>query len=244
MTEAGASNGTARRPATGVRVLLFLATLAGSWILLFLGFPAGAPDRLPVLVIAVGLALATAGWPEQGIVVFCFLFPCAGLLVRLFGGTDPSSWPALLLGGLATGWTFRFIYDFESRPEPSSVDGPLRALLAVWCAATVLAVCRARTLWAIGHGLAGRAVNSEALPDAEAIRESVFALSSLVAGAALFFIARRAGPRLRARALSAGVWGVTASALAAGLQRIGALPPETRGFWKLTGRLGGGAVDP
>ncbi|HEY6929243.1 MAG TPA: O-antigen ligase family protein, partial [Thermoanaerobaculia bacterium] len=55
---------------------------------------------------------------------------------------------------------------------------------------------------------------------------------------------RRADPRVRARALSAGLWGVTASALAALLQRVGVLPPETRGFWKLTGRLGGGAVDP
>ena len=243
MTDNGAGTGKAR-PGTGPRVLLFLATLAGSWILLFLGFPPGAPDRLPVLAIAVGLALWTAGRPDQGIVAFCFLFPCTGLLVRLFGGTDPSTWPALLLGGLATGWTFRFIYDFESRSDPSAIDRWLRALLAVWCVATALAVFRARTLWAIAHGLAGRAVNTEGLLDAEAVRESVFALSSLVAGAALFFVARRAGPRVRARALSAGLWGVTASALAAGLQRVGMLPPETRGFWKLTGRLGGGAVDP
>ncbi|HTD53643.1 MAG TPA: O-antigen ligase family protein, partial [Thermoanaerobaculia bacterium] len=233
-----------RRPGTGARVLLFLLTLAGSWVLLLLGFPPGAPDRLPVLAIALALALWTARRPEHGIVAFCFLFPCTGLLVRLFGGTDPSTWPALLFGGLAAGWTFRFIYDFESRPEPSGVDRPLAALLAVWCAATLLAVCRARTLWAIGHGLAGRAVNSEGLQDAEAVRESVFALSSLAAGAALFFLVRRAGASLRARAVGAALWGVSASALAAGLQRIGLLPPETRGFWKLTGRLGGGAVDP
>ena len=96
--------------------------------------------------------------------------------MRLFGGTDPSTWPALLLGGLATGWTFRFIYDFESRSDPSAIDRWLRALLAVWCMATVLAVFRARTLWAIAHGLAGRAVNTEGLLDAEAVRESVFAL--------------------------------------------------------------------
>jgi O-antigen ligase len=233
-----------RRPGTSARVLLFLLTLAGSWVLLLLGFPPGAPDRLPVLTIALTLALWTARRPEHGIVAFCFLFPCTGLLVRLFGGTDPSTWPALLFGGLAAGWTFRFIYDFESRPEPSAVDRPLAALLAVWCAATLLAVCRARTLWAIGHGLAGRAVNSEGLQDAEAVRESVFALSSLAAGAALFFLLRRAGVSLRARAVGAALWGVSASALAAGFQRIGLLPPETRGFWKLTGRLGGGAVDP
>jgi O-antigen ligase len=233
-----------RHPGTGARVLLFLLALAGSWVLLFLGFPPGVPDRLPVLAIALGLALWTAARPDLGIVAFCFLFPCTGLLVRLFGGTDPSTWPALLFGGVAVGWTFRFIYDFESLPERSAVDRPLRALLVVWLLATVLAVCRARTLWAIGHGLAGRAVNGQGLEDVEAIRESAFAFSALLSGACLFFLVRHAGPRLRERAVGAALWGASASAVASVLQRLGVLAPETRGFWKLTGRLAGGAVDP
>jgi O-antigen ligase len=238
------TNEPARRPGTGARVLLFLATVAGTWILLLLGFPPGVPDRLPVLAIAVALALIAAARPAAGVAAFCFLFPCTGLLVRLFGATDPSTWPALLFGGLAAGWTFRFIYDFESPPDRSAVDGSLRALLTVWLVATLLAVVKARTLWAIGLGLYGRAVNGSGLQDAEAVRESVFAMSALLSGAGFFFLARRGGARLRETAVGAALWGVSLSALAACLQRAGVLASEARPFWKMTGRLAGGAVDP
>jgi len=244
MSDFARTTEASRRPGTPTRVLLFLLVLAGSWILLFLGFPVGAPDRLPVLVLALGLALWTAGRPGQGLVAFCFLLPCTGLIVRFCGGIDPTTWPALLFGGLASGWTFRFIYDFESAPEPSAIDRPLRALVLVWLLASVLAICRAGTLWALTRGLLGRTVNSEGLDEAEAIRESVFALSSLLAGAGFFFLLRRVGDGLRRRALRAAFWGGSVSALAALLQRIGALPLETRRFWKLTGRLAGGAIDP
>src|SRR5215472_5768290 len=244
MSDFARTTEASRRPGTPTRVLLFLLVLAGSWIFLFLGFPVGAPDRLPVLVLALGLALWTAGRPGQGLVAFCFLLPCTGLIVRFCGGIDPTTWPALLFGGLASGWTFRFIYDFESAPEPSAIDRPLRALVLVWLLATVLAICRAGTLWALTRGLLGRTVNSEGLDEAEAIRESVFALSSLLAGAGFFFLLRRVGDGLRRQALRAAFWGGSVSALAALLQRFGALPPETRRFWKLTGRLAGGAMDP
>src|SRR6266571_2982866 len=125
--------------------------------------------RSPSTPIALVLAIVTARRPDAGLTAFAVLFPCTGLLVRLFGGTDPSTWPSLLFGGLATGWTFRFIYDFESLPDPSPIDRWLRALLAVWVCATGLAVARAATLWAALGGLSGRAVNSEGLLDAEAI---------------------------------------------------------------------------
>lgn len=233
-----------RSPGTGTRVLLFLLSITGSALLFLVGFPPAAPDRLPVLLIVVGLALAAARKPAWAIVAFAFLFPCAGLLARLSGGTDPVAWPALLLGGLATGWSFRFIYDFESRAEPSPLDRPLRALLLVWIMATGLGAARASTLWAVWHGLRGRVVNGAGLSDAAALRESLLALSALAAGAVFFLILRREGPGVRARALRVAVAGVSASALAAILQRLGLFPAETRPYWRMTGQIAGGAADP
>jgi O-antigen ligase len=233
-----------RSPGTGVRILLFLLAAGGSALLFAVGFAPAAPDRLPVLMIAVGLALAAAWSPARAIAVFAFLFPCAGLLTRLSGGTNPVAWPALLLGGLAAGWFFRFIYDFDSIPEPSPLDRPLRALLLLWTLATVLAVGRASTLWATLRGLRGRAVNGEGLPEMAAVRESLLAFSALAAGAVFFLLLRRQGPAVRSRALRAALLGVCASALAACFQRLGLLPAETRPYWKLTERIAGAAADP
>jgi O-antigen ligase len=233
-----------RRPGTGTRIVLFLLSIAGAGTLYAVAFPPAAPDRLPVLILAVGLALLAARKPRWAIVAFAFLFPCAGLLARLAAGTDPVAWPALLLGGLAAGWSFRFIYDFEIRSEPSPLDSPLRCLLLVWVMATVLAAARAATLWAAVRGLAGRVVNGAGLSEAAAIRESLLAFSALAAGAAFFLILRREGPAVRAAALRAALFGVFASALAAVLQRLGLFPQETRAYWKVTGQIGGGAADP
>jgi O-antigen ligase len=233
-----------RSPGTGTRVVLFLLSIAGAGALFAVAFPPAAPDRLPVLILAVGLALLAASKPRWAIVVFAFLFPCAGLLARLAAGTDPVAWPALLLGGLAAGWSFRFIYDFESRAEPSPLDLPLRCLLLVWVMASVVAAARAATLWAAVRGLSGRVVNGAGLSEAAAIRESLLAFSALAAGASFFFILRREGPEVRARALRAALFGVCASALAALLERLGFFPQETRVYWKLTGQIGGGAADP
>ena len=233
-----------RSPGTGTRVVLFLLSIIGSGLLFAVGFPPAAPDRLPVLLIAVSLALVAAWSPERAIAGFAFLFPCAGLLARLSGGADPIAWPALLFGGLAAGWSFRFIYDFESKAEPSPLDAPLSSLLTVWVLATGVAVARASTLWAVFHGLAGRAVNGDGIADAVAIRESLFALSALASGAAFFRILRRSGAVVRERALKAALAGTGVSAAAAALERAGVVPAESRPFWKLTERLSGGAVDP
>lgn len=231
-------------PGTAARILLFLISLAGGWVLLFVGFPPRAPDRLPVLLVSLGLALLSVQRPERGILLFSFLFPCVGLLVRLSGGTDPVTWPALLLSGVAAGWCFRFIYDFDSLPDSSRLDRPLRAVLWIWILSTLVAVAHASTLWAAWHGLTGRAVNGEGLLDSEAIRESAFAFSSLLSGAVYFFLLRRSGEAVRGKALGAALLGVCASALAACFQRLGLLPSEARAYWKLTGRLSGAAVDP
>jgi O-antigen ligase len=233
-----------RSPGTGPRIALFLVSVAASGLLFLVGFPPAAPDRLPVLVLAVALAVAAARKPSWAIVLFAFLFPCAGLLTRLSGGNDPVAWPALLFGGLAAGWLFRFIYDFESRAEPSTLDRPLRALLLVWVMATVLAAARASTVWAVWNGLKGRVVNGDGLSDGAALRESLVALSALAAGAVFFLILRRESLALRSQALRASLLGVCASALAAVLQRAGLFPQETKPYWKMTGRIGGGAADP
>lgn len=197
-----------------------------------------------MLVLAVALAVCAAVSPARGILLFSFLFPCSGLLARACGGADPVTWPGVLFAGLAAGWCFRFLYDFDSEPQPSRADRALRALLAVWTLSTLLAAAHAVTLWAAARGLSGRAVNREGLSDAAALRETLFAFAALAGGAAFYFLLRRAGEAARSGALSAGLAGAGVSAAAAVLQRAGVLSGETRTYWKLTGRLAGGAVDP
>jgi O-antigen ligase len=213
-------------------------------VLLSLGFPPGAADRLPVLAIALVLAVVSAGRGDRGLVAFSFLFPCAGLLARFFGGSDPIAWPVLLFAGFASGWAFRFVYDFGSETEPSRSDPWLEALTAVWILGGLLSLARARTLWALWHGLSGRVVNGAGLPESVAVRESVLTLSVLCSGAVFFFVLRRSRPPTRQRAIEAALYGVAVAALASVLQRLGVLPPETSEYWRMSGRLSGGAADP
>lgn len=236
--------GAPRQPGTAARVLLFVAAAAGGAWLVYAGLPPGGRDRLPLLAISLLLALTAARRPEQAVVAFAFLFPFSGLLARLFGGADPLVWPLILFAGLAAGWSFRFIYDFEGLPDPARSDPLLRALVAVWTLSAAVAVARARTLWAVAQGLAGRAVNGAGLLDSTAGRESLLSLAVLVSGAAFFFLLRRAGAHARRRAMVASLAGAGVSALAALLQRAGLLPEEARPFWRMTGRFSGGAIDP
>ncbi|MEP7133258.1 MAG: O-antigen ligase family protein [Acidobacteriota bacterium] len=233
-----------RSPGTPVRVLFFLFSLAAGALLLTAGFPPGASDRLPVLVFSVVIALCAAVSPGRGIALFCFIFPWAGLLARAAGGADPVTWPGVLLCGLAAGWSFRFIYDFESAPRPARADRAVKTLLVIWCLATVLAAGRAVTVWAAVRRLTGRAVNDTGLSDGEALKETLFAFAALAGGAAFYFLLRRAGETVRRRALSASIAGTALSALAAVFQRLNAIPSRGGAYWKMTGRLEGGAVDP
>jgi O-antigen ligase len=233
-----------RSPGTGTRVLLFVASVSSGLVLLSMAFRPGASDRLPVLVIALVLALVSAGRGDRGLVAFSFLFPCTGLLARLFGGSDPLGWPLVLFAGFASGWAFRFVYNFESEPEPSDADPWLKALAGVWLLSGLVALARARTLWALWHGLSGRAVNGAGLPDAVAVHESVVALCTVCSGAAFFFVLRRSGGPARLRAVNAALYGVAVAAAASLLQRAGVLAPEPNAFWRMTGRLSGGATDP
>jgi hypothetical protein len=234
----------AQRPGGGVRLAFLLAAVSGFVAVFAVGFPPAARDRLPLLVLALGLALVSAWSPGRGLALFAFLFPLAAAGARLFGGSDAIPWPVLLFAGFAAGWTFRFLYDFESVADPSPLDSVLRTLAAVWVIAAGLAVVSARTLWAFLRGLSLRAVNLQGLLDHAAIRESVLTLAALSSGAGFFFILRRAGKQARDRAVRAALSGVAASAALALLQRVRLAPAETNGYWKLTGRLSGGAVDP
>ncbi len=234
----------ARRPGGVARLAALAAAAVGFFAVFSLGFPPAARDRLPVLLVALALALAAAWNPARGLVAFSFLFPLSGLGDRAFGGADAVAWPVLLFAGFAAGWTFRFLYDFESLPDPSRVDRVLRALTAVWGLAALLSVARARTLWAALHGLGLRAVNVEGLLDASAIRDSVLSLAALSSGVGFFFILRRSGPALRSRALRAALAGCGVSGAAAVAERLGLPPGETSAFWRMTGRLSGGAIDP
>ena len=233
-----------RRPGSAARLLLLAATAAGFFAVFTVGFPPASRDRLPVLVLALGLALLAAWSPNRGLVAFAFLVPLAGAADRALGGADAVAWPILLFAGFAGGWTFRFLYDFENVPDPSRVDGALRAVLGIWLAAALLAFVRARTLWALTRGLRLRAVNVEGLPDADAVRDSVLTFAALAVGAAFFFILRRSGAAVRARALSAVLLGCAVSGALAVLEKLGLAPGEVNEFWKLTGRLSGGAIDP
>jgi O-antigen ligase len=242
--EARLSSEDPRRPGTGTRVLLFVAALSGYALALSVAFPLGAPDRLPVLALSFLLALAGAQRWARGARLFAFLLPCAGGIARLAGGTDPAAWPTLLFAGFAAGWTFRFLYDFDTRPDASGPDGAVRALLGLWTLSALFAVVEASTLWALFHGLSGRTVNGEGLPESTAIRESLLSFGALAGGGAFFLLLRRSGEAMRRQALSWALYGTAVSAAVAILQRFSILPGERHPFWRMTGRLSGGAVDP
>ncbi len=92
--------------------------------------------------------------------------------------------------------------------------------------------------------LTGRAVNDTGLSDGAALKETLFAFAALAGGAGFYFLLRRAGETVRRRALTASIAGTALSALAAVLQRLNAIPSRGGAYWKMTGRLEGGAVDP
>jgi len=234
----------ARRPGGLARLACLVAAGAGYFEIFSIGFPPASRDRLPVLALSGLVALAAAASPRRGLALFAFLFPLVGLGDRLSGGADAIAWPLLVFLGLAGGWTFRFLYDFESAPDPSRADRTLRAVLWLWTMAAALAIVRARTLWALVRDLKLRTVNVEGLTDVAAIRGTVLTFAAVAAGAAFFFILRRSARAVRERVLALAVAGAALSAAVALAERAGWLALETSAFWKATGRFSGAAVDP
>ena len=238
------SEATARRPGGAFR-LAGLAAAAAAYATIFsIGFPPASRDRLPVLVLSGILALVAAWDRRAGLVALAFVVPFASLGDRLAGGADALAWPLLLFFALAGGWTFRFLYDFESRPDPSRADLAVRLLLALWTLSAGLAIVRARTLWAIARGLGLRVVDVRGVTDAAAIRGTLLSLGALAAGGIFFFLLRRSGRGARDAALLAAVLGTAVSGGIALAQRFGLLSTETRRYWRVAGRFSGGAVDP
>jgi O-antigen ligase len=235
---------TARRPGLLFRLACLAAAAAAYAVIFSIGFPPGARDRLPVLLLSGALALLAAWNRRTGLVAFSFVMPFASLGDRLVGGVDALAWPLLLFLALASGWTFRFLYDFESRPDPSRADGVMRLMLGLWTLSAGLAIVRARTLWAILRGLSLRVVNVQGTMDTAAIRATLLSLAALAAGAGFFFLLRRAGRSAREDALFAVLLGTALSSVIAVVQRLGLLATETRRFWQFAGRFSGGAVDP
>jgi len=234
----------ARRPGLLFRLACLGAAAAAYAAIFSIGFPPGARDRLPVLLISGALALAAAWDRRAGLVAFSFVMPFSSLGDRLLGGVDALAWPLLLFLALAGGWTFRFLYDFESRPDPSRADGVVRLMLGLWTLSAGVAIVRARTLWALLRGLTLRIVNVQGTTDAAAIRATLLSFAALAAGAAFFFLLRRAGRAAREDALFAVLLGTAVSSAVAVAQRLGLLETETRRFWRFAGRFSGGAVDP
>jgi O-antigen ligase len=233
-----------RRPGGVLRLAGLLAAAAAFFEVFSIGFPPASRERLPALALAGILALVAAWNRGRGLALFAFLFPLAGLGSRLCGGVDAVAWPVLLFLGMAAGWAFRFLYDFENPEDPSRLDEPLTALTLLWVTATALAVIRARTLWVLLRGLRLRAVNVEGLSDVAAIRTSLLSLAALGGGAAFFYVLRRAGREQRERALVAALAGIAVSALLAVAERLGVGPAETSVYWRQVGRFSGGAADP
>ena len=113
----------ARRPGRRRRASCSSSRSAAGFFAVFaVGFPPArarpasgpAPRARPRAAAACS---PTAGWS-----VFAFSFRWPAWATELFGGADAVAWPVLLFGGFAAGWTFRFLYDFESRPDPSRAD--------------------------------------------------------------------------------------------------------------------------
>lgn len=234
----------ARRPGLLFRLACLAAAAAAYAAIFSIGFPPGARDRLPVLLLTGALALAAAWDRRAGLVAFSFAMPFASLGDRLVGGVDALAWPLLLFLALAGGWTFRYLYDFESVPDPSRADGVVRLMLGLWTLSAVLAIIRARTLWALLRGLTLRIVNVRGSTDADAIRATLLSFAALAAGAAFFFLLRLAGRTAREDALFAVLLGTAVSSAVAVAQRLGLIATETRRFWQFAGRFSGGAVDP
>lgn len=233
-----------RRPGGVFRLACLVAAAAAYAAVFSIGFPPASRDRLPVLALSGILALVAAWDRRTGLIAFAFLLPFGSLGDRLAGGADALAWPVLLLLGLAAGWTFRFLYDFETRPDPSRADGVVRLLLGLWALSAGLALVRARTLWAILRGLKLRIVNVDGLTDEAAMRGTLLSFAALGVGAAFFFLLRRAGRAAREDALLAAVLGTAVSGAIALAQRFGHLAAETRPYWRHAGRFSGGAVDP
>ena len=172
-------------------------------------------------------------------------FPLSGVGDRAFGGADAIAWPVAPLRGLRGGMDVPVPLRLREHPRPLASRRDAARPLRVWVVATIAAIARGRTLWAILHGLGLRAVNVEGLLDVgRDPRQRALALGPGLGRRVLLHppaLGRRrcASARSGRRSPAAGF-----RARARSRRRLGLPPGETSAFWKLTGRLSGGAIDP
>ena len=232
----------AHRPGGLTRLAGFSAASRDYLAVFAVGFPPASRDRLPVLALSDVVALATAWNPSRGLA--CSR-SSSGRRHRgtASGGADVIAWPLLLFVAFAAGWTFRFLYDFESVAEPSPIDRALHVLAALWAMSAALAIVSAR-----GSGRscgASRGARSTwtacwtpprfgrlpVLRRARGRRGAVLSPAPGRRGAAGASPARRARRRRVLRAVAVG-------------ERLASSPARPRPFWQLTGRFSGAAIDP
>ena len=205
-----------------------------------IAFPSSAPPSL--LALAAARALGSRRSPLRA------ALPVRGTArASRPADSDPSAWPTLLFAGLAAGWTFRFIYDFETRA--GSLGRRTRRSIAAGRLGALDAARRssqARTLWALAARAFGadRQRRRTRRRDGDSREPPLLRRARLGRRRSICCCGARA-TTIRRRTLSA------ASRRRAGI----AAPRPWRSdspccrrsgspYWRLTGRLSGGAVDP
>jgi len=211
--------------------------------LLLEAFPAG--DRVMAAAFAVALASFAAGLAAPGRGLPAAVFACAvtGSATPAAGPHGILPWPALIALWFGTGAAIRDAV--RERPAPRSpLDRSADVLGLFWCASAAVAALWARSLWALAHGLALRAVNGIGVSDAQAMERTLTGIAAVLAGLTIFRAARRASAPVRARARAALVAGAALSAAVALLQSRALVGAHRSGFWAVLGRFQGLASDP
>jgi O-antigen ligase len=206
-------------------------------------FPVG--DRVAAAAFAAALASLALGIaaPGRGLPAAVFACTVTGAATSAAGPHGILPWPALIALWFGTGAAIRDAV--RQRPSPrASLDRSVDVLGVFWFASAAVAALSARSLWALAHGLALRAVNAIATPDARAIDRTLAGLAAVFAGLTIFRAARRAPAEIRRRARSAFVAGAALSAAVAVLQSRSWIRASQSGFWAALGRFHGLASDP
>ncbi|HKB72234.1 MAG TPA: O-antigen ligase family protein [Thermoanaerobaculia bacterium] len=206
-------------------------------------FPPGT--RLAAAAVAGAAAAFVLGVaaPGRGIAAIAFACCVSGSAAAAGGRWGLLPWPALGALSFASGAALRNAIR-GTADEPSPLDRSVSALAIFWTAAAVAAAVSARTLWALFHGLAERAVNARIVTDSVAIRGTLIALAAVSAGLALYDAARRASAADRRLAVHAVAAGAAISGALAWLQSRGIVAASQSPFWKTVGRFSGLGSDP
>lgn len=227
---------TARGLGRTFSALLAVALLVGA-------FPVG--DRVTAAAFVLALASFAVGLAAPGRTLPAVVFACVitGAGTSAAGPHGILPWPALIALWFGTGASVRDAV--RQRPSPRTpLDRAADVLGVFWFGSAVVAALWARSLWALGHGLALRAVNAIGTSDAAAMHRTLLGIAAVFAGLTVFRAARRASAEIRRRARTALVAGAVLSAGVALLQSRGWIGASRTEFWRVLGRFHGLASDP